>query len=166
MNTRQPNTLQIDVRELSSFLLTGPDSKAALAAAGLPVPEAVLSAEERPGALVARTGRDEYMVMLADAQPAPQGEWCFRRYDCVFELTGGRWITFMAHLCQYDFRQLQPGNWLMTSVAGVSCWLYHEIESGNLLIGADPSYRHYLTEIFSAVLDDLSATRRTTGGAS
>jgi sarcosine oxidase subunit gamma len=54
----------------------------------------------------------------------------------------------------------------MTSVAGVSCWLYHEIESGNLLIGADPSYRHYLSEIFSAVLDDLSATRKTTGGAS
>ena len=166
MNTQQPNTLQIGVRELSSYLLTGPGSKAVLAAAGLPLPEAVLSAEERPGALVARTGRDEYMAMLAGTLPAPQGEWCFRRYDCVFELTGGNWIAFMAHLCQYDFRQLQRGNWLMTSVAGVNCWLYHEIESGSLLIGADPSYRHYLSEIFSAVLDDLSATRKTTGGAS
>jgi len=88
MNTQQPNTLQIGVRELSSYLLTGPDSKAVLAAAGLPLPEAVLSAEERPGALVARTGRDEYMAMLAGTLPVPQGEWCFRRYDCVFELTG------------------------------------------------------------------------------
>lgn len=159
-------SLQLKTRELTSYLLTGPDSSAALAAAGLPVPEPVLSAEECPGALVARTGRDEYMAMLKTGQAAPQGEWCFRRHDCVFELQGEGWIELMAHLCQYDFRQLQPGGWLMTSVAGVNGWLYHEIESGNLLIGVDPGFRHYLTEIFSAVLDDLSATRKLTGGAS
>ena len=72
----------------------------------------------------------------------------------------------MTHLCQYDFHQLQPGDWLMASVAGINSWLYHEIESGSLLIGIDPGFSHYLTDIFSAVLDDLSATRKTTGGAS
>ncbi|GAA0793415.1 hypothetical protein [Marinobacterium sediminicola] len=160
------STLRLNETERASYLLTGPASRAALAAAGLPVPEQLLTAEERPGALVARTGRDEYMAMLKAGHPAPQDEWCFRRYDCVFELAGRGWVELMTHLCQYDFRQLQPGDWLMTSAAGVSCWLYHEIESGNLLIGADPGYRHYLIETFSAVLDDLSATRNPTGGAS
>ncbi len=160
------NGMQLKETERASYLLTGPESSSALAAAGLPVPEQLLTAEERSGALVARTGRDEYMAMLKAGQPAPQNEWCFRRYDCVFELAGSGWVELMTHLCQYDFRQLQPGDWLMTSVAGVNCWLYHEIESGSLLIGADPGYRHYLIETFSAVLDDLSATRNTTGEAS
>ena len=162
----QLNDVQLNETELASYLLTGPESSAALAATGLPVPEQVLTAEERSGALVARTGRDEYMAMLKAGVPAPQNEWCFRRYDCVFELKGEGWVEMMAHLCQYDFRQLRPGDWLMTSVAGVSCWLYHEIESGSVLIGADPGYRHYLNETFSAVLGDLSATRNPTGGAS
>lgn len=160
------STLQFKETERASYLLTGPSSSTALAAAGLPVPEQVLTAEACPGALVARTGRDEYMAMLRAGQPAPQGDWCFRRYDCVFELAGSGWVELMTHLCQYDFRQLQPGSWLMTSVAGVNCWLYHEIDSGNLMIGADPGYRHYLIETFSAVLDGLSATRNPTGGAS
>lgn len=158
--------LQLNETERASYLLTGPESSEALASAGLPVPEQMLSAEERSGALVARTGRDEYMAMLKAGVTAPQSEWCFRRYDSVFELKGEGWVEMMAHLCQYDFRQLKPGDWLMTSVAGVNCWLYHEIESGSLLIGADPGYRHYLNETFSAVLGDLSATRNPTGGAS
>lgn len=157
--------LRLTESPLASYLLTGPDSAAALAAAGLPVPDQLLTAEERPGALVARTGRDEYMAMLKSGHPAPQGEWCFRRYDCVFELAGSGWVELMTHLCQYDFRQLQPGDWLMTSIAGVSGWLYHEIDSGSLLIGVDPGYRHYMTETLSAVLEDLSATPNPTGDA-
>ncbi|HCP19898.1 MULTISPECIES: hypothetical protein [Marinobacter] len=160
------NTLQMEQRELACYLLTGPDSAAALASAGLPIPDAVMTAQERPGALVSRTGRDEYMAMLNVGHQAPQGEWCFRRHDCVFELRDGDWVELMTHLCQYDFHQLQPGDWLMASVAGINSWLYHEIESGSLLIGIDPGFSHYLTDIFSAVLDDLSATRKTTGGAS
>ncbi|MBP0047326.1 hypothetical protein H9C73_01135 [Marinobacterium sp. AK62] len=158
--------LQLNEVERACYLLTGPESRDALTHADLPVPEQLLTAEEGSGALVARTGRDEYMAMLKAGASAPQSEWCFRRYDSLFELKGEGWIELMAHLCQYDFRQLKPGDWLMTSVAGVSCWLYHEIESGSLLIGADPGYRHYLIETFSAVPGDLSATRNPTGGAS
>jgi len=160
------SALQLKTRERAIYLLTGPQSLTALAAAGLPLPEAELSAEERPGALVARTGRDEYLAVLGPDLPEPRHEWCFRRHDALFELTGSGWVELMTHLCQYDFRQLAPGGWLMTSVAGVNAWLYHEIESGNLLIGIDPGFCHYFNDTISAVIDDLSATRKLTGGAS
>ncbi|GGB85238.1 hypothetical protein GCM10011352_08820 [Marinobacterium zhoushanense] len=149
---------------LRGYLLTGPGSQAAITAAGLPLPEAVLSAVESDGALVARTGSDEYMAYIADPQLLPTYDWCFPRADRVFALKGKRWIELMAQVCQYDFRQMQPGDWLMASVVGVNCWLYLEA-NGALLIGFDSGYDHYMSDTFSTLLSELGDIESNEGDA-
>lgn len=148
--------------DLGCYLLTGPDSTAVLASADLPVPAEVMSAQMTEGALVARTGRDEFMAILPTVARPPQGDWCFLRFDRVLAI-GGDWVGLMAQLCQFNFRRLAPGDWLMSSVAGISCWLYRDGET--LLIGCDPGYGAYLSETIEAVVQDLG-TAYPTGGAS
>ncbi|WP_020680798.1 hypothetical protein [Marinobacterium rhizophilum] len=153
----------VSVRDgLGCYLLTGPESAQALDGAGLPAPSQVMSARMEQGALVARTGRDEFMAILPLDRRAPEGDWCFRRFDRVLAIDGD-WVGVMAQLCQFDFRTLQPGDWLMSSVAGVSCWLYRDGEV--LLIGCDPGYGAYLSETIQTVVEDLG-TAYLTGGAS
>lgn len=151
--------------QLQGYLLTGPDSLPALGAAGLPTPEAVLSATAEQGALVARTGQDEYLLYLPAGQTAPDYEWCFTRSEKILAVTGEGWIELMAQLCQFDFRQMACGDWLMASVAGVNCWLYREA-TGALLIGFDRGYDHYLSDIFRTLVHELGGTELKEGGAS
>lgn len=160
------NTLNLSVRDdLNGYLLTGPESAAALAAAGLPMPEAQLSAQEADGALVARTGKDEYMAFLPGAKGAPACAWCFPRADRILAVQGEGWVELMAQLCQYDFRKMQPGDWLMSAVAGVNCWLYREHSDGALLIGFDAGFDHYLSDLFSSLVSELGGKESTKGGA-
>ena len=147
---------------LAGYLITGPDSAASLARAGLPAPVEQMCAAMAQGVLVARTGRDEFLAFVPAERQAPQGDWCFRRFDRVFALDGD-WVALMAQLCQFDFRTLTTGSWLMSSIAGVSCWLCRDGET--LLIGCDPGYAAYLAETIDAVVTDLG-TAYTTGGAS
>ncbi len=150
------NALALNSRTgLDCYLLTGPDSAATLAGAGLPAPQTMLAAVEQQGAIVARTGRDEFLAILPQALTAPAGGWCFKRADRVLALSGDGWIDVMAQLCQFDFRTLQPGDWLMAQVAGVGCWLYRERETGALLIGFDTGYSHYLENTLRSVVADI-----------
>ncbi|KEA64167.1 Sarcosine oxidase gamma subunit [Marinobacterium lacunae] len=150
--------------DLRGYLLTGPGSADALSAAGLPLPQAQLSAAASAEALVARTGSDEYMAFIGAGAQQPAHEWCFPRADSVLALKGEGWIALMAQVCQYDFRRMQPGDWLMTSVAGVNCWLYHEI-NGALLIGFDSGYDHYMNELFHTLVNELGGHTLNEGDA-
>lgn len=159
------NPLQLSVRsDLKGFLLTGADSAAALDAAGLPCPE-MLHAAEAEGALVARTGRDEYLAFLPVEVEAPRCAWCFERPDRVLALQGARWIPLMAQLCQYDFRKMQPGGWMMASVAGVNCWLYRSQSGEGLLIGCDAGFADYLEETLATLVNELDGKEPNKGGA-
>lgn len=158
--------LQLSVRnDLKGLLLTGPESAAALDRAGLPLPEGVLKAAESKGALVARTGSDEYLAFLTTGMELPHCAWCFERPDQVLSLQGEGWIELMAQLCQYDFRKMQPGGWLMASVASVNCWLYRSLDGARLLVGCDVGFGDYLKEIFGALVDELGAKEPNQGGA-
>lgn len=160
------SNLSLSVRdELSGYLLTGPESADALSAAGLPLPEAQLSAEEAGEALVARTGSDEYLAFLPKGQNAPACAWCFPRADRILAVQGEGWIELMAQLCQFDFRKMQPGDWLMASVAGVNCWLYREQSGNALLIGFDAGFDHYLSDVFNTLVSELGGKESTKGGA-
>lgn len=159
-------SLNLSVRDdLVGYLLTGPESAAALTAAGLPQPEAQLSALEADGTLVARTGSDEYMAYLPGGQKAPVCDWSFPRADRIFALRGEGWVDLMAQVCQFDFRKMQPGDWLMASVAGVNCWLYRQLDVDALLIGFDAGYEHYMSETFSTLVSELGGNESIKGGA-
>lgn len=139
------------------YLLTGPRSQADLIAAGLTPAQDLMSAVCQDGVLVARSGRDEYMVIQPPHCPSLHGHWCFPRTETLLRLSGLDWIEVMAQVCAYDFRQLQPGQWLMAQVGGVGCWLYYEADSAALLIGFDQSYQHYLHSTLQQVVADLNA---------
>ncbi|MBS99873.1 MAG: hypothetical protein CMI01_14500 [Oceanospirillaceae bacterium] len=166
MNANATSNLSLSARDdLSGYLLTGPASAEALAGSGLPQPQSQLTALEMTGALVARTGKDEYMAFLPAGQQLSGCEWCFPRNDRILVVQGEGWIELMLQLCQFDFRKMQPGDWLMASVAGVNCWLYREQQSGALMIGFDAGYDHYLSEIFSTLVRELGGKDSTKGGA-
>lgn len=141
------------------WIMTGPDSTSALTGAGLPVPDGPLSALQADAAIVARTGRDEFMVFMPSGGSAPVGEWCFQRHDMIFRLSGADWLAVMAQLCQFDFRQMHPGDWQMLAVAGINCWLYAPADRPDtLLLGCDPGFSAYLAHTFEAVINDVGQT--------
>ncbi|WP_417584032.1 hypothetical protein [Nitrincola sp.] len=148
------------------WILTGPESSAALQHAELPVPEQPFEAVMHNGNLVAKTGRDEFMAFVTPEARQPVADWCFRRHDSIFQLSGTAWMAVMAQVCQFDFRQLQPGEWQMLAVAGVNCWLYLSAEpETRLLIGCDPGFSQYLQDNLDAVIADVGLTSEYPGGA-
>lgn len=151
--------------DLQGFLLTGPGSSDALQAAGLPQPGEMQSAREQKGALVARTGQDEYLAFLPSSHPPPTHDWCFHRGDRVLSVTGLGWRELMARVCQFDFRQFSPGSWLMASVAGVNCWIYHTQEEDTLFIGVSDGFHRYLEDLFKNLVCELEDTVTNEGAA-
>ncbi|PTB93605.1 hypothetical protein [uncultured Marinobacter sp.] len=152
--------------DLQGYLLTGPGSGEALGAASLPQPEQRLSAMEQAGALVARTGTDEFMVFLPEGHPLPVHNWCFRRADRVLAVRGDNWHELMARVCQFDFRTFEPGGWLMASVAGVNCWLYRTKNDDTLLVGVGDGFHRYLETLFNELACELQDSNTHEGGAS
>lgn len=151
--------------DLQGFLLTGSGSSKALQTDGLPQPEQMLTAREHKGALVARTGRDEYLVFLPSDQPPPTCDWCFHRGDRVLSVTGADWRELMARVCQFDFRRFAPGAWLMASVAGVNCWIYHTLDEDTVFIGVSDGFHRYLEDVFKHLICELKDTDNTEGAA-
>lgn len=96
---------------------------------------------------VAKLGEEEFLLNqqgfnmdLVEAQ-----QYAFQRGDAVFRLSG-QWLNLMSEVCVYDFRQARPGNFLMVLVAGISVWMLVPESNGDLIIGCDPTYGHYLYE--------------------
>ncbi|WP_111497988.1 hypothetical protein [Marinobacter bohaiensis] len=153
-------------RDLSGYLITGPGSAAALDADGLPRPREQLAAAEQDGALVARTGADEYLLFLPGDRQPPADCWCFSRADRVLAVHGDDWRELLARVCQYDFRHFGPGDWLMASLAGVNAWLYRTQEDGTLLVGVSDGFHRYLEDLFSDLVCELEDSATYEGGAS
>ena len=99
------------------------------------------------GQFVAKLGNEEIFVCVE--QPLDISEekkqYAFQRGDAIFELSGD-WKGLMAEVCIYDFRQTQPGDFLMVLIAGVSAWLLIPEEGAPLVLGCDPTYGHYFYE--------------------
>lgn len=154
------------VNTWQGWILTGPDSCEVLRQVDLPVPQQAFEALMLGGNLVAKTGRDEFMAFVLPEACQPLAEWCFRRHDSIFELSGATWKLVMAQVCQFDFRQMPPGDWQMLAVAGVNCWLYLTTEpEPRLLIGCDPGFTQYLQDNLEAVIADVGPTSDYPGGA-
>lgn len=150
---------------LNGYLITGPDSADALKAALLPQPQERMTALEKGGALVARTGADEYLLFLpCDLEP-PAHDGCFLRADRLLVLQGEGWRELMARVCQYDFRNFVPGSWLMAAVAGVNCWLYRRQGDGALMVGVSDSFHRYLEDLFHTLVCELEDPATHEGGA-
>ncbi|KUJ72495.1 hypothetical protein [Thiomicrospira sp. WB1] len=98
--------------------------------------------------LVARLGRDEFLAWGPQAEPLISNDSirAFQRGDAVFELSGD-WRALLAEICIHDFRQTRPGDFLMTTAAGVNVWLLIPDAQAPLWLGCDPTYEVYLHSV-------------------
>jgi len=99
---------------------------------------------------VAKLGEEELYVCVEQPLEAvsENNQYAFQRGDAIFELSGN-WKALMSEVCIYDFRQSQPGDFLMVSIAGVSAWLLVPEADAPLILGCDPTFGHYFQETLS-----------------
>ncbi|MBO1927601.1 hypothetical protein J3998_08435 [Thiomicrorhabdus sp. 6S2-11] len=104
---------------------------------------------------IANLGAEEiyFCVDAAESLELQANQYAFPRADATFELSGN-WKALMSEVCIYDFRQSQPGDFLMVSIAGVSAWLLIPEADEPLILGCDPTFGHYFQEILMKQIEE------------
>ena len=119
------------------------------------------------GVFLARLGDREFYV-FGPAGTLPRKvsygpeTYVFQRSDAVFAFDGDGYLAFLCELCAYDFSISERDEFILTNLAGVSCWIRMPPKSSTqVLMGCDPSYGNYMNETLTEVLREfLSAHRR------
>tara|TARA_Y100000588_G_scaffold220266_1_gene234188 strand:+ start:4991 stop:5500 length:510 start_codon:yes stop_codon:yes gene_type:complete len=119
------------------------------------------------GGFLARLGDREFYVFGPDGTLPSKfiygvETYVFQRNDAVFSFDGDGYPSFLRELCAYDFETIEPDEFILANLAGVSCWFkVPPKHSTQVLIGCEPSYEHYMNETLTEVLSEfLSAQRR------
>jgi hypothetical protein len=118
------------------------------------------------GGFAVQTGVREVFVLDMGAEKvlrsaslhraAGDGTWVFQREDHIFAFEGTGWRELLLAVCAYEFEQNRGGDFVMTILAGISCWLAlpHQ-EDDPVVFGCDPSYGEYLKSTLTDVVAEM-----------
>ncbi|HEX4448999.1 MAG TPA: hypothetical protein VH044_19800 [Polyangiaceae bacterium] len=150
-----------DVSGLPRFTVKGPSAADAVAAAGLPVPDAWFEpVATGPWSFVARTGRSEFWIEGAlghELQPPPVA-LIFARQDGSLLLAGSGLWALLAEVLAAPIEPLDPdrGRLHFVQIARVGCALM--LRPGRApaaQIWVDPTYAPYLGEVLHDLGQEL-----------
>lgn len=111
---------------------------------------------------VARIGEDAWLLMNGGEEPptTPPDGHCFPRDDSLLVVSGDAWRELMLEICSHDFSRAAGSDFVMTRAAGVAIWVRVPVAGEPVLIGCDPSYADYLTQVIESVADEAAIARR------
>jgi hypothetical protein len=161
--TRMARVAIADVSGLPRFTVKGPAAADAVAASGLPVPDAYFQpVATGPWSFVARTGRAEFWVegALEAVSGVPPGALIFVRQDVSLLLTGSEVPALLAEVLSSPVEPLEPERERLhfVQVAKVGCALMlRRGPTPTAQIWVDPTYAPYLGEVLRDIGRELGA---------